>query len=195
VAVADRLLDKTGIALGAATPMPAGLAQLFTVRVTVYVPAVVTVMELVVAPVFHNNEPVPVAVNTELPQLLVTETVGAEGMEVTVNVAALEFTVPPMFVHTARYSLLLSAVVVVNDSGLAVAPVMLFQLVPLLVLTCHCTVGAGLPLAAELKLAFKPAHLVCVNGWVVTTGATALVPTVTTKFCVFVHPLAVNVYT
>ena len=29
-----------------------------------------------------------------------------------------------------------------------------------LVLTCHCTVNAGLPLAAELKLAFKPAHLV-----------------------------------
>jgi len=181
VAVADRLLDKTGIALGAATPLPAGLAQLFTVRVTVYVAAVVTVMELVVAPVLHNNEPVPVAVNSELPQLLVTETVGAEGMEVTVNVAALEFTVPPMFVHTARYCLLLSAVAVANDKVPVVAPVMLVHVVPF-VLTCHCTVGVGVPLAAELKLAFTPAHLVCVAGWVVITGATALVATVTTTF-------------
>jgi hypothetical protein len=42
------------------------------------VPEVVTVMELVVAPVLHNRAPVnPLAVNSELPQLLVTLTVGA----------------------------------------------------------------------------------------------------------------------
>ena len=179
-------------------PLPAELVQPFTVCVTVKVADVVTVMEAVVAPVFHKNEAVgaPLAVNSELPQLLVTETVGADGMELTVNTAAVEFTVPAMFVHTARYCLLLSAVVVVNDNVPDVALLMLFQVVPL-VLSCHCTVGAGLPLAAEIKLAVKPAHLVCVDGCVVTAGATMLpsTPTVTTTFWVFVHPLAANVYT
>jgi hypothetical protein len=42
------------------------------------VPAVVTVIDVVVAPVLHNKVPVnDPAVNTELLQLLVTETVGA----------------------------------------------------------------------------------------------------------------------
>ena len=56
--------------------------------------------------------------------------------------------------------------------------------------------GNVLPLAAELKLTFKPAHFVCDAGWVVTAGDTMLpsTPTVTTTFCVLVHPLAVNVY-
>ena len=154
----------------------------------------VTVIELVVAPVLHNNDPVPVAVRTELPQLLVTETVGAEGVELTVSVAVFEFTAPNAFVHLARYRLLLSAAVVAKERVLLVAPVMLLHEKPL-VLTCHCTVGAGLPLAAELKLAFEPAHLVWEEGWVVTIGAAVLALTVTTTFCVFVHPLAVNVYT
>jgi hypothetical protein len=39
-----------------------------------------TVIELVVAPLLHNNEPVnEAAVNVELPQLLTTDTVGADG--------------------------------------------------------------------------------------------------------------------
>jgi hypothetical protein len=43
------------------------------------VPAEVTVIEGVVAPVFHNNDPVnDPAVNVELPQLFTTVTVGAE---------------------------------------------------------------------------------------------------------------------
>ena len=42
-----------------------------------YVPAVATVIEEVVAPVLHNNVPVkPEADNTELPQLLITFTAG-----------------------------------------------------------------------------------------------------------------------
>ena len=46
-----------------------------------YVPAVVTVMDDKVAPLLHNKEPVkPEAVNTELPQLLTTVTVGAAGV-------------------------------------------------------------------------------------------------------------------
>ena len=47
-----------GIACGAATPLPEGLVHPFTVCVTVYVPAVVTVIDEVVAPLLHNKEPV-----------------------------------------------------------------------------------------------------------------------------------------
>ena len=78
VAVADKLLDKTGEGFGAAVPLPAGPVQPFIVCVTVYVPPVVTVIEAVVAPVLHNRDPVnDPAVNTLLLQLLVTVTVGA----------------------------------------------------------------------------------------------------------------------
>ena len=67
---------------GAATPLRGALVHPLTVCVTVYVPAAVTVMEVVVAPVFHNNDPVnDPAVNVELPQLLTTVTVGAAGFE------------------------------------------------------------------------------------------------------------------
>jgi hypothetical protein len=46
--------------------------------VTVYVPGVVMVIEELVAPLLHISEPVNAeAVNTELPQLSVTVTVGA----------------------------------------------------------------------------------------------------------------------
>ena len=46
-----------------------------------YVPAVETVIDAVVAPVDHNN-PAPVTVNTEFPQLLVTVTTGADGIAI-----------------------------------------------------------------------------------------------------------------
>ena len=66
---------------GAAIPLPEALVHPFTVCVTVYVPAVVTVIDEVVAPLLHNNEPVnDPAVNTELPQLFTTVTVGADGI-------------------------------------------------------------------------------------------------------------------
>src|SRR5262245_27184013 len=120
-------------------------------------------MDDVVAPVLHNNAPVvPVAVNTELPQLFVTLTPGVAGVAFTVRTAAFEFTEPLLFVHTARYCLLLSPIVVANDKVLFVAPEIFVQ-VPL-AFSCHCTVGAGLPVAAEVKLAFAPAHLVCDAG-------------------------------
>ena len=77
VAVAVRLLVNVGVGLGAAVPLPTGLVHPFTVCVTVYTPAVVTVIEGVVAPVLHKSEPVnDPAVNTVLLQLLVTDTVG-----------------------------------------------------------------------------------------------------------------------
>lgn len=71
----------SGIVFGEAIPAPALLVHPLIVCVTVYDPAVVTVVDAVVAPLFHNSEPVKLeAVNTELPQLFVTCTVGTEGM-------------------------------------------------------------------------------------------------------------------
>ena len=59
-------------------------------------------MDEVVALLLHNNVPVvPVAVNTELPQLFVTLTPGVEGIALTVKTAAFEFTEPLLLVHTA----------------------------------------------------------------------------------------------
>ena len=133
----------------------------------------VTVIDVVVAALLHNNVPVvPVAVNTELPQLFTTLTPGVEGLAFTVKTAALEFTEPLLLVHTARYCLLLSPMAVVNDKVLFVAPEILVH-VPF-VFTCHCTVGAGLPVAADVKLTFAPAHFDCDEGCVVI--ATACVP-------------------
>jgi hypothetical protein len=85
-----------GVAKGAAMPLPGELLHPFTVWVTVYVPAVLTVMEVVVSPVLHNNAPVnPVAVKTELPQLLATITPGVDTEEF--NGAAIPF--PGKLVH------------------------------------------------------------------------------------------------
>jgi len=125
----------------------------------VYVPGFITVIEELVAPLLHNKVPeIDSTVNTELPQLFTTVTNGAD-IELTVNVAGFELTGPALFVHTARYCLLLSAIVAVNDSVPPIAPAILFQLVPF-ILSCHCTVGTGSPLAAELKDTLAPAHFV-----------------------------------
>jgi hypothetical protein len=62
----------------------------------VYTPPVVTVIDAVVAPVLHNNDPVnPEAVNTELPQLLTTSTAGAG----TTDVMGAAVPLPEMLVH------------------------------------------------------------------------------------------------
>ena len=124
-----------------------------------YVPGLVTVIEELAAPLLHNKVPeIDSTVNTELPQLFTTITKGAD-IELTVNVAGFELTGPALFVHTARYCLLLSAIVVVNDSVALTAPAILFQVVPF-ILSCHCTVGTGAPLAAEIKDTLAPAHFV-----------------------------------
>jgi hypothetical protein len=65
---------------GAAVPVPAALVHPFTVAVTLYVAAAVTVIEDVVAPVFHDNVPVEMVVNKELPQLLYTNIIGVAGV-------------------------------------------------------------------------------------------------------------------
>ena len=54
-----------GIAKGAAIAEPEALVHPPKVLVTVYVPAVVIVIDEVVAPVLHNNDPVAVVDNTE----------------------------------------------------------------------------------------------------------------------------------
>lgn len=70
-------IGATGNSFGAAIPVAGELLQPFTDCVTVYVPGVDTVIEELVEPLLHNNDPVKSeAVNTALPQLLVTVTVG-----------------------------------------------------------------------------------------------------------------------
>ena len=47
---------------------------------------------------------------------------------------------------------------------------MALNVVPPSVLTCHCTRGRGLPLAAAVKVAVSPASTVWLAGFVVTLG-------------------------
>src|SRR6185295_17808411 len=105
---------------GAAIPLPAGLLHPFTVCVTLYVPAEVTVIEGVVAPVFHNSDPAnDPAVNVELPQLLTTVTVGAETLAF--NGAAIP--VPAELVHPFTFCVTLYVPAEVTVIEGVVAPV------------------------------------------------------------------------
>ena len=52
-----------------------------------------------------------------------------------------------------------------------VAPVKFVNVVPPFVLTCHCTVGVGVPVAAAVNVAFAPAATVALVGLVVIVGA------------------------
>ena len=96
-------------------------------------------------------------------------TVCAEGCSVisgavfTVSRALLVTAVPALLVNTARNCLPLSPAWAVKVWVVKVAPVMLPQLVPSL-LDCHCTVGAGLPEAAAVKLTACPAETVWAEG-------------------------------
>ena len=49
------------------------------------------------------------------------------------------------------------AVTLTNDKVVEVAPDRLLNVAPPSVLTCHCTVGVGFPLAAAVNVAFDPA--------------------------------------
>ena len=69
-----------GVVFGAAVPDPTALVQPSTVWVTVYVPALLTVIDEEVSVVLHNNVPEADVESVELPQLLVTITDGAEGV-------------------------------------------------------------------------------------------------------------------
>jgi hypothetical protein len=72
-------VGTTIVPVGAAVPLPATLVHPLIVWVTVYVPAAGTVMDAVVSPVLQCKF-VPVVVNTELPQLFTTVTVGGTGI-------------------------------------------------------------------------------------------------------------------
>ena len=86
-----------GTASGADVPLPVALVHPATVCVTVYVAALVTVMDNVVAPLLHNNDPVKFeAVKTELPQLFTTLTVGADGVA-----SGADIPLPVALVHPA----------------------------------------------------------------------------------------------
>jgi len=107
-----------GISCGAATPLPEGLVHPFSVCVTEYVPAVVTVIDEVVAPLLHNKEPVnDVAINVELPQLSTTDTMGADIFEFNGAVVPL----PDELVHpfTVWVTVYVPAVVTVIDEVVA----------------------------------------------------------------------------
>jgi hypothetical protein len=72
------MIGVDGIATGAATTEAGELVQDPEVNVTVYVPAVETIIVEDVSPVDHKIEPAPETVNIEFPQLLVTVVTGAE---------------------------------------------------------------------------------------------------------------------
>ncbi len=97
--------------------------------------------------------------------------------EFTVSVAAVVVAVPTVFVNTARYWFPLCAKAVVKLSVVEVAPETLLNVAPPSVLTCHCTVGVGEPVAAAVKLAVWPAVTVWFAGCVVIVGyATSRLP-------------------
>ena len=73
-------------------------------------------------------------------------------------------TVPTKFVYEARYSLPLSAELVVTVYEFDVADVISLQLDPLFVLTCHWTVEAGLLLADAVNVAVEPLFTVTAEG-------------------------------
>src|SRR5678816_3501486 len=106
------------MSLGAAIPLPEELVQPFTVCVTEYVPAVVTVIDEVVAPLLHNKEPVKdAAVNVALPQLFTTDTVGADGIALGAAAPLPEGLVQPFNVCVTEY--VPAVVTVIEDEVIA----------------------------------------------------------------------------
>src|SRR5438132_835478 len=87
-----------------------------------------------------------------------------------VKIAALLATLAThRLLNRARYCLPSSAATALKVRLGLVAPAISLNVTPPSVLTCHWTVGAGLPLAAALKLTL-PGHTVWLDGFIVTTG-------------------------
>jgi hypothetical protein len=78
-------------------------------------------------------------------------------LALTVNVAALLVTLPAVLANTARYLFPFCETAVVKLTVVEVAPLRLLNVTPPSVLTCHCTVGMGEPVAAAVKVAVWPA--------------------------------------
>jgi hypothetical protein len=89
-------------------------------------------------------------------------TVGA--LDVTAKAAEVVVAEPLAFVKTARYRLPFWLAAAVKLSVADVAPAMMLKVTPPSELTCHCTAGAGTPVAVALKLAVDPAATVALTG-------------------------------
>src|SRR5580700_9562926 len=107
-----------------------------------------------------------------------TSTVASTGCSVTlggfstVRVAGLLVALPATFWKLARYLCPLSDTVTsAMASWSLVAPATGLQMVPPLVETSHCTVGAGKPDAAASKMAVWPSSTIGLSGCSVTAGA------------------------
>lgn len=152
-------IGAAGVDFGAAVPLPAVLVQPFTVVFTVYVPAEVTVIDAVVAPLLHSNVPAAVVERTELPQLLTTVTTGVEGV-----VLGAAIPLPGALVHPftvvltvyvpAELTVIDEVVAPVFHSNVPVAVVESVE-VPLQLSTTETTGVAGTALGAAVPLPAK----------------------------------------
>jgi hypothetical protein len=75
-----------------------------------------------------------------------------------------------------------------------VAPLTLLNVAPPSVLTCHCTVGVGVPVAAAVKLVVAPTVSVSLVGFPVIAGGTFTVTVVDAVTAVPAALVTVNVY-
>jgi hypothetical protein len=75
--------------------------------------------------------------------------------------------------------LLLCETLAVKLSGLLVAPGMLVNPAPLL--ACHCSVGAGVPMAADVNDTDVPAQTFVLSGLMVTAAAVLIVRVATAE--------------
>jgi hypothetical protein len=166
-----------GVVLGAAVPLPGRLVQPFTVVVTVYDPAVETIIEDVVAPVLHRRVPAAAVVSVEVPlQLSVTFTTGVAGAVFGAAVPLPGRLVQPSIVVVTVYD---PAVVTVMDdvdapvlhSKVPAAPVVSVE-VPLQLSVTLTTGAAGVVLGAAVPL---PGRLVQPSMVVVTVYEPAVV--------------------
>ena len=78
---------------------------------------------------------------------------GGGGPAFTVSVATVVVADPAEFVNTVRYRLLFCDKAVVKLRVAEVTPETGLNVTPPSVLTCHCTVGVGEPVAAAVKVA------------------------------------------
>ena len=93
----------------------------------------------------------------------------------TVRMAGVVVAVPQEFVKAARYWEPFCPAEAVKLRVVVVAPGTSVKVPPPSVLTCHCTVGLGLPLAAAVNVAVWLAKTVWFAGFVVTAGPTSTV--------------------
>jgi len=84
---------------------------------------------------------------------------GGGGPAFTVSVATVVVADPAEFVNTARYRLLFCDKAVVKLRVAEVTPETGLNVTPPSVLTCHCTVGVGEPVAAAVKAAMRDAGI------------------------------------